>query len=172
VAVRLSPLAMQPWVSRVSTARSSDGACALHALASKRRGSAAVRAALTVDASAACELDADGWLPLHVAAYAPAASSSLPAVAVDAVQVLDLLLAAHAEGAATPERTHAWLPLHLAVISRSPPAVILRLLAAFPAGAAARDAQGYTPAQHGAIHSAPPQCCLRCTPVTARHTAP
>lgn len=52
------------------------------------------------------------------------------------------------------DQTHAWLPLHLCAISRSPAAVVDCLLAAFPGGATARDAQGHTPAQYAAIQGA------------------
>ena len=142
------------WVSRVSRTEAVANTCVLHAAASQRRCAAAVRAALAADPAAAREQDADGWLPLHVAAYAAAASSQRPDVAADAVQALDMLLALHPAAAATPERTHSWLPLHLAAISRSPPPVLHRLLRAHPGGASTRDSQGYTPAQHAAIHGA------------------
>ena len=149
---------LQRWSSRISLTIASEGCCRLHKLVADERGAAALRAALASDAAAAREADADGWLPLHVAAY-DASGSAYPDEVAQTVEVLQLLLKAHPEGAATPERSNGWLPLHLAAIHRSPLRVVRCLLRAFPAGAAARDAQGYTPAQHATIHGASPAVC-------------
>jgi hypothetical protein len=149
------------WRSAVTGTPAPAGACALHAVVGGRRAARATRELLAARPAAAAEADADGWLPLHVAAYRGCGGSPLPDVLHEAAEVVASLLAAHPEGASCPELTHAWLPLHLAVVSRASERVINSLLAAFPAGATAQDRLQYTPAHQAATHGVPEPRMLR-----------
>ena len=102
-----------------------------------------IAALLKVLPDGAATSDAEGLLPLHIAAR-----SCAP------VDVLELLIQAYPDGVRAMDATSYRLPLHFACVRKANLECISVLLAANPVAASYEDGDAHTPAQLAASHGA------------------